>query len=156
VSGNQSDVENMLRDIYDHINFRTPLENIMAHLQEEVGEIANCLNDFKDKEFQKDFSFDKNRQKLELEIADVVTWIYALLIKLDYLLASGKIYIIESEGNSEKEEKISKLKKERRFGITLQSILWKNFHAFPNENVLWCPSCKDRPCKLEIRRELIQ
>ncbi len=143
------DVVEMFRTIYDHINFRTPIEIIMAHLQEEVGEVASVLNDFIDKPGAR-FS-DQYRHKLEREIADVVTWLVALVLKLDYLLAAGAIYLIRTREIHNATDKLADYLRKHSLGITLSHILWTHFQI-PDGSTLWCPSCKARPCNLKLLR----
>lgn len=138
----------MYRTIYDAINFRTPLEIIMAHLQEEVGEVASALNDIIDYP-ERRFS-DEYRQKLEHEIADVVTWIVALVLKFDYLLTAGAVYQIRT-GEIPDGGKLANYLEKHSLGITLSSVLWTRFQT-PDGNALWCPNCKERPCNLKLFR----
>jgi NTP pyrophosphatase (non-canonical NTP hydrolase) len=141
------EVEEMFRQIYDHINFRTPLEIIMAHLQEEVGEVASCLNNFTDK--QEIIISDQHQSELEREIADVMTWLIALTLKLDYMLVGGAIYLIRTIQIPNSTNTLTKYLKTRSLGITLSDILWTQFQV-PDGDTLWCPSCKERPCKLKL------
>jgi NTP pyrophosphatase (non-canonical NTP hydrolase) len=139
-----NEIAEMLNQIYDHINFRTPLEVIMSHLQEEVGEVATCLNDFKDK--AKNIGPGKLQLELELEIADVMTWSLALFQKLDYLLGSGKIYL---DSKKRRISQVTERKRRQSLGVTFPGILWEHFQR-PDGNTLWCPRCEARPCKLEL------
>jgi NTP pyrophosphatase (non-canonical NTP hydrolase) len=117
----------MYMGIYDHINFRTPIEVIVAHLQEEIGEVANCINEINDSQIFKKPKLTrrekqvhkKHLRELEDEIADVVTWTVALTAKLDYLLSAGAIYILRSIDP----KKGKKLLKQRSVGIQLSEIV---------------------------------
>jgi NTP pyrophosphatase (non-canonical NTP hydrolase) len=143
------EVVEMFRDIYDHINFRTPLEVIMAHLQEEVGEVATCLNSYWDRPPSTGEDKRKYNQELEFEIADIVTWTVALVLKLDYLLAAGKIYLLEAEQIPGGAEAILNCREKRSLGATLADILWRRF-KMPDGDMLWCPRCEARPCRCKL------
>jgi NTP pyrophosphatase (non-canonical NTP hydrolase) len=124
------------------VNYRAKIQEIMAHLQEEIGEVSSCLNDFENDEELKQ---DADRLfEFQHEIADVVTWIVAITLKIDYLLAAGANYL--SRNNLVKDNKnLESALGKRSVGLSLPTIIW-DVYKDPNDKLLWCPSCGKEIC----------
>lgn len=148
------------KGIYTHVNFATPLDNIVAHFQEEVGEVAECINNLEDARNEGIGPRDTDamqswQEELELELADVFTWTTALLAKFDYMLGSANKYL--ALANAQNEDEAAKAAAlPQSLGLTLPKILWTRYgipNVDPGEGLrLRCPRCTKTPCECRTRK----
>lgn len=153
-------LQKMFLHIYSHVNFVMPLDYVIAHFQEEVGEVAECVNNLEDLmpkwREQPDLyraSLEEKKKELELELADAFSWTLALLLKLDYMFGSTQRYLAvagETGGASitEMDETFKALP--QRMGLTLPRVLWTRYgvpDADPAHGLqLRCPRCGKSQC----------
>jgi NTP pyrophosphatase (non-canonical NTP hydrolase) len=136
----------MFRKIYKGAHYSLAVEAIAFHFMEEVGEVSTCIRNLKER--KSDLSKNKSEQltkALENELADVISWIMSLILKLDYILGAGIIYrkILKNELNSED-------KYIQTLNLKLSKILWREFRH-PKRKLLCCPTCKKRPCGCTVK-----
>ncbi len=88
------DIEAMSHSIYRLNAQKSHLEDIVNHLQEEVGEIATALIDIYSyhPKLDPELTAEEDRlrrEELAEEIADVISWIFSCLMKAKELFKSG-------------------------------------------------------------------
>ena len=124
----------MLGRIYKGAHFNLPIEAIVLHFVEEVGEVASCIRKIRENAGRRNIGeIHKLRSNLEEEIADVISWTASAVLKLDYILGASRWY------------KTPKVRPQGA-GLKLSKILWKEFMK-PRGQYLWCHKCKHRPCR---------
>jgi len=121
----------MFSSIYTGAHYSLPIEAIVLHLMEEVGEVASCIRDIREGNNSK--SAAELLEALENEIADIISWIASSVSKLDYILGAPKALDEHTPGP-------------QRMGLKLSEILWREFKD-PERPGLWCRICRSRPCK---------
>ena len=78
----------MIQKIYENAHYELPISSICLHFLEEVGEVAGALIELEDiKE-----ASNKRIRKLEDEIADVFSWIFGLINKIDQTFSTARDY----------------------------------------------------------------
>lgn len=83
----------MIREIYGNVHKELPLAAVCLHFLEEVGEVAEALREIEQLELLS--SVDELPGKiraLEEELADVFSWTFGLLNKLDQTLEKARAY----------------------------------------------------------------
>lgn len=122
----------MFSHIYKGAHYNLPIEAILLHFLEEVGEVSSCIRAIREKDGSK---YDNElTADLEEEIADIVSWTASALSKLDYILgAYGQL-------------KVGDKKTTQTASLTLSDIVWREFMDDSGE-YLWCGRCRSRPCK---------
>lgn len=126
-----------------------PLESIAFHLLEEVGEVSDALIRMYTYNTNRTPDpgqiFESRRAHLESEIADVVSWIFAVSIKVKLLF---KIYDkLPSKVGLEPFETTSTPRAQQ---INLANILW-NRYGDRNTGFLYCPSCGRDECDCKLK-----
>lgn len=144
-----ADLEEMFASLYVANYENLPLESIAFHLLEEVGEVSDALIRLYSYNISKTPDpaqiYDSRQAHLESEIADVVSWIFAVSIKVKLLF---QVY--------------DKLPREVGLGsfetastprapqINLANILWSRY-GDRNTGLLYCPTCIEAQCKCKLR-----
>lgn len=154
------ELQAMFEHIYSHVNFATPLDYIIAHFQEEVGEVAECINKLEDIRRRVDAvgeidhaKYELWKHELELELADIFTWAMALLFKFDYMLGAARLYQLQTDAIHQPEVDLPPPRAfggPQSIGLTLPRILWDRYGlptAAPEAGlVLRCPRCQMTQC----------
>lgn len=154
-------LQRMFEAIYSHMHRMTPLEYLVAHFQEEVGEIAECINNLEDirgnhmpRGHVVPDSINTWTHELELELPDVLSWLIALLFKLDHMLGSALLYYTSVSPISGQwnigDRGLLEGSDVQTLGLTLPIILWNRYGTpgiDPRESLLLrCPRCQQTPC----------
>ena len=132
-----NDFVTMFSHIYKGAHYNLPIEAILLHFLEEVGEVSSCIREIRERDGMKhDTELTAN---LEEEIADIVSWTASALSKLDYILgAYGQLQVGDR-------------KTPQTAGLTLADIVWREFQDGSAKH-LWCNRCHNRPCKCNPQR----
>jgi len=123
---------NMFSQIYKGAHYNLPIEAILLHFLEEVGEVSSCIREIRENDGKK-----RNAEltaNLEEEIADIISWTASGLSKLDYILGA---YLQLKAG----QQKIV-----QTANLRLSAIVWREFQDDTEEH-LWCTKCRSRQCK---------
>lgn len=131
-------VTDMFAALYSHLNFTTPLEYTVAHLQEEVGEVAECINNLDD-------GHVAWKSEVELELPDLFVWTTALLMKLDYVLGSTRKYFAIAGAETPDDEDAAR-KMQQTARLTLPMVLWNRYGADTGVGLI-CPRCRKSRCQ---------
>ena len=121
----------MFGHIYKGAHYNLPIEAIVLHFMEEVGEVSTCIRKIRERQPGQEDEQDLGLE-LEREVEDIISWISSSLSKLDYIRGAGKLDL----GSTASVQTAN---------LTLSAIVWD---AFKDESGahLWCPQCKERPC----------
>jgi NTP pyrophosphatase (non-canonical NTP hydrolase) len=133
--------QKMFRDIFEANLRHIGLEDIAFHLLEEVGEVSDAI--------VRSYTYvgkklkvggpSRRRSSLESEIADVASWLFALVNCLELVPEIAREFQKFVFGSTV-------LRKEK---ITLSRIIWKRY-AWP-KNSWYCPhKCKSPECECSI------
>ncbi len=141
--------QRMFQDVYRANVEQATLPSIAFHLLEEVGEVGDALLNL--------YTFHKMKvseisteelgwrmTELEDEIADVFSWVFALVIKLDGDRVNVRSFLT-------KFRPLPKLELLER-PIHLSEIIWWTYGS-PEHEKLWCKHCRETggdPCKCPI------
>ena len=83
----------MIRDIYGGAHKELPLSTVCLHFLEEVGEVAKALRGIEALRFPEQVDeLPSKLEELEEELADVFSWIFGLMNKLDQTLGKAREY----------------------------------------------------------------
>jgi NTP pyrophosphatase (non-canonical NTP hydrolase) len=132
----------MFKGVYHGAHYSLTVENIAFHFMEEVGEISSCIRKLREmNQSGTAFKAAEYQEEMEREIADIFSWTSSLLMKMDYILGSGnkffKIYL---------SDKYDAKNLKQTANLKMSEIIWKAFKD-PKSDRMYCPSCKNRPCK---------
>ena len=121
----------MFNHIYKGAHYNLPIEAILLHFLEEVGEVSSCIREIREKDGKK--RDGELRADIEEEIADIISWTTSALSKLDYILGAYK----QLDAGHEKIVQTANL--------SLSSIVWQEFRDDTQQH-LWCGKCRSRQC----------
>jgi NTP pyrophosphatase (non-canonical NTP hydrolase) len=141
-------LEEMFAFIYQ-ANYETlSLEPVAFHLLEEVGEVSNAIIRLYSYNLSKTPDparfYLKRRLHLESEIADVVSWIFAVSIKVKLL------YQVYDKLPGVGLGPFQTPPTPRAPQISLANILW-NQYGDRNNGLLHCPTCGKPQCDCKLR-----
>ncbi|MCH8061888.1 MAG: hypothetical protein IH861_05235 [Chloroflexi bacterium] len=122
------------------------LESVAFHLLEEVGEVSDAMarmytysrDSIRDGEVL-DGEPSWSQIWLEEELADVTSWLFALVEKMDFIRETADIY-----DNWRFDENIISRKP-----IRLSEIIWRSYGS-DNLEEFWCTHCKKPVCECQI------
>jgi NTP pyrophosphatase (non-canonical NTP hydrolase) len=166
----------MFNEIYTSVHHDPPMSSLCFHFFEEVGEVADLLLSFNSIQYAKTNAKDcgersvvlnlvSNRAEqegtgdshkknlrylnnvLKSEISDVVSWIIALINKINCLIRATHSYynrMIDQENNSDITYK----------QITLSELLLDRFYDNRIEKFV-CPFCKSERCSPQCKQNRI-
>jgi hypothetical protein len=164
---------NMFNEIYTGVHHDPPISSLCFHFLEEVGEVAELLLSFNSIQYAKlnakdcsersvvynlvanraeqEGTSDTHRRNLRYlnnvlrgEISDVVSWIIALLNKINCLIRATHSYynrMIDQENNNDITYK----------QITLSELLLDRFYDNRIEEFV-CPYCKSERCSPQCKQ----
>ncbi len=155
-ASSMSQLEQMFSRLFGHTYRVLSTETIAFHLLEEVGEVSEAVKDC--------YTFDSNREpfsgealarrkrRLEEEIADVFSWIHALMLKI------RRVYYEDAQNYfqmmlSDQELMVVRLDLVR--AVTLPDVIWAKFGKDSDGqrmDGLCCSGCHAAPC--QCRRDL--
>jgi hypothetical protein len=129
------DFENMFEGIFRNNYQLLSVQNIAFHLLEEVGEVSGALVNcyvYKTEELSKDIrEINLRKSKLEEEVADVFSWLFALLLKI------RNIYFEDSQEYLDKVRRLYGGVKEHNKTtgqLSLADIIWIKNGIHPKKN----------------------
>jgi NTP pyrophosphatase (non-canonical NTP hydrolase) len=128
----------MFGGIYGGAHYGLPLETIGFHFLEEIGEVANAIRLIHE---APEGELEEHLKLLRNEIADVLSWICSLVLKLRQYVGTGFSYVKRYMPDIRHTPDV-------RTSVTLSRIVW-DFYAADSE-FLRCNSCKARPCTEEM------
>lgn len=140
--------EKMFESLYSHAYQVYSLQTIAFHLLEEVGEVTQALKDCytfdTDREPFSEALFQRRKLKLEEEIADVISWIFALILKIRRVYFRDAYEYLQTILMSNKMVQV--LIKDP---VTLPNIIWAKYghdqHKTELPNLI-CSGCFNAPC----------
>ena len=142
------DLQNMFEKIYQANIDSSPLDFIAFHLLEEVGEVSNALIRLytytESSTSQPSELYLQRVGNLESELADVISWIFAVCLKVKYLCQAYD----ELAGTAPKPPVIPSLPSLSQ-GVNFWEILWRRYGLLDGKS-LWCPVCRNVICKCEV------
>jgi hypothetical protein len=117
------------------------LPDIALHLMEELGEVSDAMIRMYTYSEKKFVNAEPNRRQsnLEGEIADVFSWLFALVEKLDLL--KQKTHGAGNQG--------SELTAALTVSVRLSGIIWDRYSSDALESFR-CWKCKLRECRCQI------
>lgn len=131
------------------------LEQIAFHLLEEVGEVAAALqacyrSPVLDGVSQAD-ALEARLLDLEEELADVISWLFAIALKIRRLICGGAVPLLD---RLTPESSILKVCVDLDAATSLSEIVWARYGRTPDgeeREHLFCPACGDAPCRCDLR-----
>lgn len=143
-----SGIEEMFWQIFQNSYAVLPIERIAFHLLEEVGEATQALKGcYTFETEQGPWSSDMARPrvvKLEEELADVFSWLFATLLKIRLQYADAQKYIDRLVGGTAVGGIVV------TGNITFSEVIWSSYGRSRSGEiweVLKCPGCETRPCR---------
>jgi NTP pyrophosphatase (non-canonical NTP hydrolase) len=145
-----NDLQRMFRSIYGGAHYGYAIEAIAFHFLEEVGEVASDIRHLREATDElHTTNSSKTRKKLrsdlELttlhlqdEIADIISWAFSLIEKLDFLLSQG-VALASTP-------KVRRTRSRQRERLRLSVVLYRTYRL-SNSRALGCPKCGGRPCQ---------
>lgn len=82
----------MIKTVYGPAHFDMPLTAICLHFIEEVGEVSRAIRKVEEADVQTEWEIGMS--ELEDELADVFSWIFGLLNKVNQYIGKAKSYYI--------------------------------------------------------------
>lgn len=152
-----SELQSMFEAIFGNAYQVFSVQNIAFHLLEEVGEVSQALKDC--------YTFDENREpfseellrrrkmKLKEEIADVFSWLHALMLKIKHVYYRDAQEYFQSLLSSQQLVTVHFQKLVE--SISLPDIIWAKYGVTSDGKVrdtLCCAACFCAPC--ECKRDL--
>lgn len=140
------DYQNMFDGIYKHINRVVSLDEMAFHLLEEVGEATRAFKDL--------YTFDDSREpytsnlqdsrKRDLyeELADIFSWLFTIVLKLQATYVTHAMQYIESISSGI-------VFKRETSSLSFSEIIWAKYgrtKSGANLANLICPGCQGSPC----------
>ncbi|HET6979289.1 MAG TPA: MazG-like family protein [Pyrinomonadaceae bacterium] len=135
-------LEEMFESVFHNSYEVFSIENIAFHLLEEVGEVTQSIKDLytfdEDREPFSVTASQRRRMKFEEELADVFSWIFALMLKI------RRVYFKDAQ------EYVTSLVKglEVNFmgSLNLADIIWAKYGRTENGGTMFCSGCLRAPC----------
>lgn len=142
-------IVDMFEDIFGPSYFVMPIEEITFHFIEEVGEVAEQIRELRALDMSSSIKGkDKERRKKQIteeflrELADVFSWMCAVLIKIDYMIGNVNSVLTEF-GRSKSEYRM----------IKFSEIMEKYYSD--NRRIV-CRTCKQSPCNVKKHEKIYQ
>lgn len=150
------DLEKMFSALFGQSYQVFSVQTIAFHLLEEVGEICQALKDCytydltrPNEQFSKE-TYDRRKLKLEEEIADVFSWIHALLLKIRHVYYRDAEEFFQSLLSVQ--EQPIKIELEMVKAISLPNVIWAKYGVDSDGNKqtsLRCSGCFSAPCNCQ-------
>jgi NTP pyrophosphatase (non-canonical NTP hydrolase) len=142
----------MFNDIYGGVQLDPPVSSICFHFLEEIGEVAQLLLSFDNIQIIKsgaNGSYADNMKclncDLKNELSDVVSWIMALINKVNNIFRSTYPHYQCRTGQEKHMDQPFE-------HITLSHLLLARFYDVQTDEFV-CPYCKSRECSTRCRQE---
>lgn len=139
---------NMFEDVYGPTYFVVSIEEITFHFTEEVGEVAEQIREARALEIASIGTRNRKRERRRIvndylsELADVFSWMCAILIKINYMIAEVNHILGEfSRSQTDYHE------------ISLSEVIKK---YYLREGRLVCRTCRQRRCDIKKHEKLYQ
>ncbi len=144
-----ADLEEMFASLYAANYDNLSLEFIAFHLLEEIGEVSDALIRLYSYDINKTPDpvqiFENRRAHLESEIADVISWIFAVSIRVKLLFQ-----VYDKLPRKVGLEPFETASTHRAPQINFANILW-NRYGDRNTGFLYCPTCGKGECDCKLR-----
>jgi NTP pyrophosphatase (non-canonical NTP hydrolase) len=147
------ELQAMFQSIYEGAHYSYTVGSLAFHFMEEVGEVATCIRKLReadealhnprlkqDERKRWKAAQQEQFQEIQDELADVVSWSFSLIQKLDFLLGAGMRLARARDGGR------ARLGKAQTAHLTMSEVLWHAYRA-PNGRGIACPVCGARRCK---------
>lgn len=142
------DLQNMFEQIYQANIDSSPLDFIAFHLLEEVGEVSNALIRLYtytgSSTSPPSKIYPQRVANLESELADVISWIFAVCLKVKYQCQAYD----ELAGTAPKSPVVPPLPS-LSLGVNFWEILWRRYGLLDGKS-LWCPICRNTICACPV------
>lgn len=116
-----SEFVSMFGEIFGHRNFDMPDVVIVAHFQEEIGEVAEDMNKIYNNRLLRNSEDVTTTSDLEDEIADAFTWMVAIYRKVDYILGGAR-HFLERQKQAPDGGRAS-------LGVPFEELIWRIYAA---------------------------
>lgn len=144
-----AELEKMFTSLYEANHATLSLEAIAFHLLEEVGEVSDALIRLYSYDLSKNPDpaqfYNSRRLHLESEIADVVSWIFAVSIKVKLLYG-----VYDKLPSRVGPGPFQEPPPSRAPQVNLANIVW-NQYGDKNNGLLYCPTCGKAQCNCRLR-----
>jgi NTP pyrophosphatase (non-canonical NTP hydrolase) len=146
------ELQRMFRSIYGGAHYAYAIEAVAFHFLEEVGEVASDIRHLREgtdelhatnsSKRRKELRSDLDTQALHLqdEIADIISWSFSLIEKLDFLLGQGAALA------STRKRRRARSRTRQSARLRLSNVLYTTYRL-SNSRALGCPKCGGRPCQ---------
>lgn len=141
-----SDIEAMFSHIFQNAYAVFPFEKVAFHLLEEVGEVSQAIKAhryWRDEESWSQEAVRRGRLRLQEEVADVFSWLFATLLKIRSMYEDAQKYI-DRLVVATPVERIAVAQ-----SITFSEVVWSRYgRSMAGEmwEFLKCPRCEGRAC----------
>ena len=140
-------LQNMFEQIYQPNIESSSLESIAFHLLEEIGEVSDTLiriYTYKNSSLSHSEEYPQRISNLESELADVVSWIFALCLKVKYRWEAYDelVTALFQRALAPRAPTISP-------GMNFWNILLRRYGC-PDGKSLWCPICRNTICECKV------
>ncbi|MBA7633754.1 hypothetical protein ES703_41325 [subsurface metagenome] len=142
------DIQSMFERIFEANIDNLSLESLTFHLLEEIGEVSDAL--IRVYTYKKDSTppaaklYPQRIANLENELADVVSWIFAICLKVKYLYEA-----YDELAQLPYRQAMAPTPSRLSGSINFWEILWRRY-GHPNAKSLWCPVCGVRICECPV------
>ena len=147
------ELSKMFGDIYSGAHYDTPMDSICFHLFEEIGEVAEIIMDIdslenagKTRDPESGKLLMGLRRELQFELADVFSWMTAMVHKLDSaFLATHPHYGCEMFFKQGR-KKAKGLGRPEYNPVTLTDMIIKQY---AQDETFRCPACGEEACNIK-------
>jgi hypothetical protein len=137
-----SELEQYLQQVFNPAVAVLSADQIAFHLLEEVGEVSDALTNLHLQPSNREVDFiDEHKrrlQALQLELADVFSWIVTMRAKTYYILQSVIDYLREENTRNAAKALLGSTS-------SIIELVWDTYGG--SNGLLWCEDCKQRPCR---------
>ena len=142
------DLENMFEQIYQANIDGFSLDSIAFHLLEEIGEVSNALIRVYTYNQSSALSpselYPQKVANLESELADVISWIFALCLKVKY-----QCQAYDELAGTAPRPPVTASPSPVSAGVNFWEILWRRYGLLDGKS-LWCPICRSIICRCPV------
>jgi NTP pyrophosphatase (non-canonical NTP hydrolase) len=145
-----SDLQDMFERIYQVNIDSWSLESITFHLLEEIGEVSDAIVRVYTYARKKKPGYAPSElvptriRNLASELADIVSWIFAVCLKLKYLYAA-----YEEWAQAASKEPLMPEYAPIAPRMNFWEIVWRRYGLRDGKS-LWCPACRNVICQCEV------
>jgi len=137
--------DSMFEEIFGKKLFVLQFESTVFHLLEEIGEVSNSLIRLYTYNLQRGEiatfeELENRRGALKNEIADVISWTFATIIKYRQMCR-----VWAEAGKTKATKSTEEWAFEQWKHINIPNLIWDHYRQ-KEGNYLWCPTCEKLEC----------